>query len=56
MPHSLAVYELAKEIVGQLREDNLVAEKDTLKVRGIIQIMIEDEYVLLKINKKGDEG
>ena len=42
MVHSWKAYELAQCIAEQLHEAGLVAEKDLLKVRGIIQIEMEE--------------
>ena len=42
MPHSWNAYELAKSIAESLHEAGLIAEKDLLMVRGIIQITMED--------------
>ena len=42
MPHSWNAYELAKSIAERLHEADLIAEKDLLIVRGVIQIKMED--------------
>ena len=42
MVHSWRAYELAQRLAERLREAGLVAEKDLLKVRGIIQIEMEE--------------
>jgi hypothetical protein len=39
--HSWKAYELSREIAETLLEAKLIAQKDTLMVRGIIQIRME---------------
>ena len=41
--HSWRAYELSRKIAGSLLEANLIAKKDLLMVRGIIQIKMEAE-------------
>ena len=43
MPHSWKAYEVAKEIGDRLLEAEYIKKKDYLTVRGIIQIMLEEE-------------
>jgi len=43
MAHSWRAYELAKSIAERLHEAGLIANKDLLMTRGIIQIMMEVE-------------
>ena len=41
MPHSWKAYKLAKNIADLLHESGIIADKDLLMTRGIIQIEIE---------------
>ena len=41
MPHSWKAYDLAKSIAERLHEAGLIADKDLLMTRGIIQIKME---------------
>jgi len=43
MTHSWKAYELAKSIAERLHEAGIIADKDLLMVRGIIQIKMEAE-------------
>jgi hypothetical protein len=50
MPHSWKAYELAMEIAYRLIQGNYIDPKNSDMVRGIIQIVIEDDK-----NGKGKE-
>jgi len=52
MPHSWKAYTIAEVIGNQLLEGRLISKKDLLKVRGIIQIILEDKYYHLIKDKK----
>ena len=43
MTHNWRWYEMAQRIAEQLLEAKLINEKDMLKVREIIQIVLEEE-------------
>jgi len=45
MVHSWKAYEVSQRIAARLHEAGLIAEKDLLMVRGIIQIMMEEAEV-----------
>jgi hypothetical protein len=49
MPHDWKMFDTAEKITKQLVQAGLVTVKDELKVRGIIQIALEDKKTLLEI-------
>ena len=51
MPHSWIAFDIAEMIVTQLIEGGLAKRGDELKIRGIIQIILEDN-VQLKSGKE----
>ena len=46
MPHSWIAFDIAEMIVTQLIEGGLAKRGDELKIRGIIQIILEDNVQL----------
>lgn len=55
MPHSWVAYRLAGRITAMLVEGNHISDKDSLKIRGEIQIIIEDNYEVRKIKGANSE-
>lgn len=49
MPHSWKMFDTAERITKQLMEAGLIDTVDELKVRGIIQITLEDQPTLTQI-------
>ena len=43
MPHSWKAYEKAKKITDQLVEGKFIREKDVMMIRGIIQLVLEED-------------
>jgi len=43
MPHNWRWYYTAEDIARRLLQCGLIDEKDVLKIRGIIQIVLEEE-------------
>ena len=44
--HQEKAYIYAKDVTEQLVRGKLVEEKNALRVRGILQIQLEDNYIL----------
>ena len=49
MPHDWRMFKIAEKITKQLLEAQLINKKDELRVRGIIQITLEDKPTLTQI-------
>lgn len=49
MPHQWTAFEYALKVGEKLKELNLIKEKDELQVRGILQIMLEDNYRVTRL-------
>jgi len=52
MPHSWKMFDIAEKITNQLIEAGIITAKDELRVRGIIQITLEDIPTLTELLSK----
>ena len=56
MAHNWLAYNIAKTIADSLIEGELIKRKDMLKIRGIIQIALEDNIELKRRKREVRDG